>query len=86
MNIEVPGSGKVDNCEVMTPSGETFDLDRPDYEGASFVSVGETATCEIAIGPITKQLLGNWTIIGKFSNNGHFTEEQQTFEVLEEGS
>lgn len=86
LHLEVPSSSTVDSCEVMTPSGETFSLNGPSYEGVSFVSVGGIIACRIAIGPITEQLLGKWTLIGKFSRNGSYTEEHHTFEILKEGS
>lgn len=86
VTIEVVNSGKVDSCEATTPSGKMIDLDHPNYEGASFVDIGRSIACRITIDHVTKNHLGNWIIIGKFSNNGRFTEERQTFELLEEGS
>lgn len=85
VSIEVTETGKVDSCQATTPSGEMFDLDSPRNEGASFV-VGESIACHITIDHLTKNHLGNWTITGKFSDNGRFTEIRQTTELIEEGS
>ncbi|KOB77916.1 Endonuclease MutS2 [Operophtera brumata] len=84
LNVEVTSTGKVDSCQCKTPSGDTFDLDSHSYEGASFVNVAGSIACRLEIGPFTEELLGNWTIIGKFSNNNYFTELQQTFQLSEE--
>ncbi|KOB77914.1 Uncharacterized protein OBRU01_03354 [Operophtera brumata] len=84
LNVEVTSTGKVDSCQCKTPSGETFDLDGSSYEGASFVNVGESIACRLTIGPVEEKLLGDWRIIGKFSDNGRFTELQQSFQFIEE--
>lgn len=79
--FEVTSTGTVDRCLMETPSGDVVEH----YEGASFVDVNGRIACRLAIGPITEQLLGSWTVIGKFSLNGRFTEIHQTTNIIQEG-
>lgn len=88
LNVEVSVNvGQVDTCYFETPSNIVYKIGYEEYfEGASFVDGNDgSVACRVAIGPVTKELLGDWKITGKFSNNGIFTERQQTFHLVQEG-
>ncbi|XP_047034599.1 uncharacterized protein LOC124640740 [Helicoverpa zea] len=85
LNVDVTDSGNVDNCWYQTPSGQTYDLqDNPPPNELALKSLSDATGCRAAFDPITEDVVGEWRIIGKFSNGNQFTERQLTFHVIKE--
>lgn len=78
--------GTLDECNLLMPDGELYTL-RPGFNFAG-VTVEETTSnfeCSIAVGPVDKDMAGEYKLVGKYSNNGIFTELQQEFKIILEG-
>uniref|UniRef100_A0A2A4J868 Immunoglobulin domain-containing protein n=1 Tax=Heliothis virescens TaxID=7102 RepID=A0A2A4J868_HELVI len=85
LNVDVLGSGNVDNCWYQTPAGQTYDLkDHLPPNELALKSLTSATGCRAAFDPITEDVVGEWRIIGKFSNGNQFSERQLTFHVIKE--
>ncbi|XP_063539029.1 uncharacterized protein LOC134748234 [Cydia strobilella] len=81
--LEVAGTGDVDVCQFTMPSGESYLSSGSIPTGAYFVSLNSVA-CRLSIGPITANMIGDWQLIGKFSNRGVHTEYRLSFTIIQE--
>ncbi|XP_061726565.1 uncharacterized protein LOC133532083 [Cydia pomonella] len=81
--LEVAGTGVVDVCQFTMPSGESYWSSESMPTGAYFVSLNRVA-CRLSIGPITANMIGDWRLIGKFSNRGVHTENRLSFTIIQE--
>lgn len=80
------GSGSIDGCYYKTPAGDTYDqIAAKNANAVSFVDVGSSVACRLSVGPISEEMLGEWELSGKFSNNGVYSEIKQTFVITREG-
>lgn len=87
VEVQVRGSGSTDNCIIKTPAGKTFDQSNANNANAvSFVDVGSSVACRLSVGPISEEMLGEWELSGKFSNNGLYSEIKQSFVIILEGT
>ncbi|CAD0204884.1 unnamed protein product [Chrysodeixis includens] len=79
-------SGQIDDCVFMSPAGDRFNLDNATKSAdvARLQTTTNPTGCQISVGPVTKTMLGEWHIIGKFSNNNRFTEVRQPFNIVQE--
>lgn len=86
--VSVTNVGQIDNCQYIMPTGQSNDLSSTVAPtGVVLKSVAShTAACQITFSPTTKDMLGQWQLIGKFSNGNQFTERRQTFRIIEEGN
>lgn len=78
--------GTVDECNIIMPDGELYTL-QPGFKFAG-VTVEESTSsfeCSIAVGPVDKEMLGEYKLVAKFSNEGIFTELQEEFKIIQEG-
>ncbi|XP_063357879.1 uncharacterized protein LOC134647200 [Cydia amplana] len=83
ISVEVAGTGAVDVCQFTMPSGLSYWSSGSMPTGVHFVSLNSVA-CRLSIGPITADMIGDWTIIGKFSNRDVHTENRLSFTVIQE--
>ncbi|KAJ8711830.1 hypothetical protein PYW08_008784 [Mythimna loreyi] len=84
LGVIVRSIGDIENCQYRTPSGKLYDLNNPiGPDGVHLNGVDETA-CQITLSPIAEDMIGKWTLIGKFRNGNQFNEIQQSFRVIQE--
>lgn len=87
LEISVKSFGNVDNCQYIMPTGQSYDLNNViGPNGVALKSVDTSAACQITLRPITEDMIGEWTLIGKFSHGNQFNERRQTFHVMREGN
>ncbi|XP_013186300.2 uncharacterized protein LOC106131675 [Amyelois transitella] len=83
IELEFPGTGTTDSCELRSPSGQLFNLEKT-AEPVKFLEPALRVTCAFSIGPIEKEALGDWEINVKFNDRGVFTEYRQTLQIIQE--
>ncbi|KAJ8709262.1 hypothetical protein PYW07_009088 [Mythimna separata] len=85
LEVSVNGLGEIEDCQYRTPSGQSYNLNNvigPD--GVDLKGVDATPACRLTLSPLTEDMIGEWTLIGKFSNGNQFNERRQTFNVVQE--
>ncbi|XP_047991670.1 uncharacterized protein LOC125230528 [Leguminivora glycinivorella] len=81
--VEVTGTGAVDVCQFTTPAGQIYLSTGSLPAGTEFVALNRIA-CRLSIGPITADMIGDWQLIGKFSNRNVHTENRLSFTIVQE--
>ncbi|XP_063623885.1 uncharacterized protein LOC134795564 [Cydia splendana] len=81
--LEVAGTGDVDVCQFTMPTGLSYWSSGSMPTGAYFVDLNWVA-CRLSVGPITDNMIGDWQLIGKFSNRGVHTENRLSFTIIQE--
>ncbi|KAI5645816.1 hypothetical protein NE865_02086 [Phthorimaea operculella] len=82
--VTVSGSGERDGCEMISNTGERYN----ETVVASLPSLAfmnnNNAACRLQIGPIAREMFGDWQLIGKFSRRNQFNERRLPFRLVEE--
>ncbi|XP_053615492.1 uncharacterized protein LOC128678160 [Plodia interpunctella] len=81
--VEIAGTGNTDSCEVKSPSGQIFDLQKS-TETVTFLETSTRVRCAVSFGPIGQETLGEWEIIAKFNDRNIFTENRQIINIIQE--
>ncbi|XP_037303325.1 uncharacterized protein LOC115453331 [Manduca sexta] len=84
--VEVTGGGNIDRCMYRVPTGQVYEFNaETHFPGVTIPAVGNSIVCRLSIGPIDRNMLGEWQVVGQFrTNNGTFTERRQAFSIIEE--
>ncbi|KAJ2954852.1 hypothetical protein O0L34_g3169 [Tuta absoluta] len=82
--VSVSGSGVRDGCEVISNTGHRYnETVVASLPSLAFIN-NNNAACRLQVGPVSREMLGDWQLIGKFSRHNQFNERRLPFQLVEE--
>ncbi|XP_013186228.2 uncharacterized protein LOC106131619 [Amyelois transitella] len=80
---DVIASGNTDSCEVISPSGKSYNLQNS-TQPVTFGTPNSNIRCRVTIGPVGLDDFGDWEFRAKHNTRGIFTEHRQIISILQE--